>query len=94
MTLMQLHQFFQNEQKQELTLDELRSMNDKFKDIHPTQPCVSFDLFNDLLFSMLNTIFNAELSTQYQVNWEIIFSNILRIGYDKTIDRLLCELLT
>jgi len=66
MTLLQLHQFFQNEQKQELTLDELRGMNEKFKDIHPTQPCISFDLFNDLLFSMLNTIFNAELSTQYQ----------------------------
>ena len=67
MTLLQLHQFFQTEQKQELTLDELRSMNEKFKDVHSAQPCVSFDLFNDLIFSMLNTIFNAELSTQYQV---------------------------
>lgn len=68
MTLIQLLRFFQEEQKQELTIEEIRKFDDSFADVSPAKPCISFDQFCDLIFSMLNTIFNPERSIEFQVN--------------------------
>ena len=87
MTLIELLRFFQEEQKQELTIDEIRKLHSSFKDVSPAKPCISFDQFGDLLFSLVNTIFNPERSIGFQVIkivlkwWELII-----IGYGKTFD--------
>jgi hypothetical protein len=86
MTLIQLLRFFQEEQKQELTIEEIRKLNDTFAEVSPAKPCISFDQFCDLIFSMVNTIFNPERSIEFQVNKDhfiVIEVNCYRIWEDQ-----------
>lgn len=88
MSLFELLKFFNDEQKQMVTLASLRKIHKSFEHINATKSCISFDVFGSLIFSLKNTIFNPNNSYQYQVRFYLASSSI-HLGYDTTTNRLL-----
>jgi Ca2+-binding protein (EF-Hand superfamily) len=67
MTLNELVNFMRKEQKQETSIRNLLTLSDNFKGKDPDEPCISFDDFVAIIFSMRNIILNPEHSYVYQV---------------------------
>lgn len=72
MNLFDLLKFFHVEQKQTLTLEDLRRLSPNFEHTNSTKPCISFDFFGNIIFSLRNTIFDSDKSYLYQVTRIII----------------------
>jgi len=67
MNLFDLMKFFHVEQKQMITLDDLRRLSPTFEHTNSLKPCISFDSFGNIIFSLRNTIFDPDKSYLYQV---------------------------
>jgi len=68
MSLEMFQKFFEEEQHQSINIDQIRAFHYSLEEISPILPAISFDLFCDFLFSMMNTIFKVRHSYNYQVN--------------------------
>jgi len=67
MTPRDLIKFFLEEQKQKLSLENIKHLSDSLSDVNIDNPCISIDLFNKIIFSPVNMIFNTEYLHEYQV---------------------------
>lgn len=67
MSLFDLVKFFQEEQKQTITIAEARKIHPSFETVFAMKPCITFDFFGCLMFSMKNTIINPVNSFVHQV---------------------------
>jgi len=95
MNLFDLLKFFHVEQKQMITLEDLRRLSPSFEHTNSMKVCISFDFFGNIIFSLRNTIFLPEKSYLYQVkNQKVNRESNKVIGYVKTFDGLLYKLLT
>lgn len=67
MSLFDLVKFFQEEQRQTITIAEARKIHPSFEIVFAMKPCITFDFFGCLIFSMKNTIINPINSFVHQV---------------------------
>ena len=67
MTPNDLIKFFKEEQKQKLSLETIQNLNDSLSESKINDPCISVDIFNSILFSPFNMIFNTDYLHEYQV---------------------------
>lgn len=72
MTLEELVKFLRVEQKQEASIRDVFQLSDSFKSKDPKEPCLSFDDFVAVIFSMNNMILNPEHTYVYQVIFEFL----------------------
>jgi len=63
-----LIRFYQHEQKQTMTLESIRELSDSLANAEMDDYVVTFDIFNSILFSPSNMIFNSAYLHPYQVN--------------------------
>ncbi len=70
MTLTELVAFLRKEQKQDTSIRNVLTLSDSFKTKGPDEPCISFDDFVAIIFSMSNLILNPEHACVYQVIFE------------------------
>ena len=67
MSLFDLAKFFREEQQQLITIAEARKIHPSFENVFAMKPCITFDFFGCLIFSMKNTIINPINSFVHQV---------------------------
>ena len=68
MTPKDLINFYEIEQKQVLTLEEIYELNDKFINVQLDAPVVTFEDFSIILFSPMNRILDPEVYERCEVN--------------------------
>ena len=64
--------FYQHEQKQTMTLEDIRELSDTLTTAEMDDYVVTFDVFNSILFSPTNMIFNSAYLKSYQVNFFLV----------------------
>jgi len=62
-----LIRFYQHEQKQTMTLELIKELSDSLANAEIDDYVVTFDIFNSILFSPSNMIFNSAFLHSYQV---------------------------
>jgi len=67
-----LIRFYQHEQKQTMTLENVRELSDTLAAAEMDDYVVTFDVFNSILFSPTNMIFNSAYLKPYQVTFFLI----------------------
>lgn len=90
MTQLDLIKFFKEEQKQALSLQDLKTLSENIPEAQPDEPSISFHVFSGIIFSPANSIFNTDYLHQYQVlvsQFEPFLT--LRLGFNQTNDGLL-----
>jgi len=69
MTPRDLMRFFKEEQKQDLPFEAIQHLSEVLKDVVLDELCISLDVFNNILFSPANSIFNPDYLHEYQVRF-------------------------
>ena len=67
MTQLDLINFFKEEQKQVISLEDLKTLSETIPEAQPDEPSITFHVFSGIIFSPANSIFNTAYLHQYQV---------------------------